>query len=170
MRTGRRRRATKAQLREPGHQFEWVWLLHEFHRHTKDDSVAPYAERLFAFGSTFGIERGEGLSGAVFDGVDASGALVAGTKTLWPQTEYIKACVARAEWLGDEAARARGHVASRADRAALHAPRRRQLAQSAHTRRHAADAGHARARAVSFVLCVAEAERFCCAEASRPAL
>ena len=31
-----------------------------------------------------------------------SGALVAGTKLLWPQTEYIKACVARAEWLNDE--------------------------------------------------------------------
>ena len=97
----------KVALREPGHQFEWVWLLHEFHRHAKDESVAPYAERLFAFGDKFGIERGDGfLAGAVFDGVDASGALVAGTKLLWPQTEYIKACVARAEWLGDEAARA----------------------------------------------------------------
>ena len=42
-----------------------------------------------------------------------SGALVAGTKLLWPQTEYIKACVARAEWLDDKAARAaiRAHLA-----------------------------------------------------------
>ena len=64
------------------------------------------AERLFAFGSTCGIERDEGLKGAVFDGVDAQGALVAGTKLLWPQTEYIKACVARAEWLDDKTARA----------------------------------------------------------------
>ena len=93
-------------LREPGHQFEWVWLLHEFRRHSKDDSVAPYAERLFAFGSRHGIECDEGLKGAVFDGVDAQGALTAGTKLLWPQTEYIKACVARAEWLDDAAARA----------------------------------------------------------------
>src|SRR5437763_1085731 len=52
-------------LREPGHQFEWVWLLHEFHRHSKDDSVTLYAERLFAFGAQFGIERGEGLKGAL---------------------------------------------------------------------------------------------------------
>ena len=95
----------EGRLREPGHQFEWVWLLHEFHRHTGDDSVAPYAERLFAFGEKFGIERGETVTGAVFDGVDASGALVAGTKTLWPQTEYLKACVARAEWRNDDAAR-----------------------------------------------------------------
>src|SRR5882724_13104538 len=97
-------------LREPGHQFEWVWLLHEYFRLSGDDSVTPYAERLFAFGTRFGIERGEGLGseglgGAVFDGVDSTGALTAGTKLLWPQTEYIKACVARAEWSSDDAAR-----------------------------------------------------------------
>lgn len=95
----------EGSLREPGHQFEWVWLLHEFHRHAYDDSVIPHMERLFAFGSKFGIERGEGLGGAVLDGVDESGALVAGTKLLWPQTEYIKACVARAEGHNDDAAR-----------------------------------------------------------------
>lgn len=89
-------------LREPGHQFEWVWLLHEYFRLSDDDSVAPYAERLFAFGAKFGLDS----DGLVFDGVDASGALVAGTKLLWPQTEYIKACVARAEWLDDGKARA----------------------------------------------------------------
>jgi len=32
--------------------------------------------------------------------------LVAGTKLFWPQTEYIKALVARAEWRDDTAARA----------------------------------------------------------------
>jgi mannose/cellobiose epimerase-like protein (N-acyl-D-glucosamine 2-epimerase family) len=90
----------EGSLREPGHQFEWVWLLHEFLRHGGDDGIAPYAERLFAFGTKFGIDQ----DGLVFDGVDASGALVAGTKTFWPQTEYLKACVARAEWLKDAAA------------------------------------------------------------------
>jgi mannose/cellobiose epimerase-like protein (N-acyl-D-glucosamine 2-epimerase family) len=93
-------------LREPGHQFEWVWLLHEYVRAAHDDSVAPYAERLFAFGTRHGIDQ----DGIVFDGVDASGALVAGTKLLWPQTEYLKACVARAEWLNDETARAAIHT------------------------------------------------------------
>jgi mannose/cellobiose epimerase-like protein (N-acyl-D-glucosamine 2-epimerase family) len=91
-------------LREPGHQFEWVWLLHEYYRLTQDASVAPYAQRLFAFGTQFGIDRHE--LEAVFDVVDADGALVAGTKLLWPQTEYLKACVALAEWHDDAAARA----------------------------------------------------------------
>ncbi len=92
-------------LREPGHQFEWVWLLFEFYRHSRDRDVIAFADQLFAFGSRFGIERGETVRGAVFDGVDASGKLVADTKLLWPQTEFIKGCVARAEFLGDAAAR-----------------------------------------------------------------
>jgi mannose/cellobiose epimerase-like protein (N-acyl-D-glucosamine 2-epimerase family) len=95
----------EGNLREPGHQFEWVWLLHEYYRLTQDESVLPYADRLFAFGTQFGIERGDTLSGAVFDGVDATGTLVAGTKLLWPQTEYLKALVARAEIRQDRAAR-----------------------------------------------------------------
>jgi mannose/cellobiose epimerase-like protein (N-acyl-D-glucosamine 2-epimerase family) len=99
-------RGDEGLLREPGHQFEWVWLLFEYSRAARDPGIVPHAERLFAFGSRFGIERGAGLTGAVLDGVDAQGALVAGTKLLWPQTEYIKACVARAEWLDDAVARA----------------------------------------------------------------
>jgi mannose/cellobiose epimerase-like protein (N-acyl-D-glucosamine 2-epimerase family) len=100
----------EGRLREPGHQFEWVWLLFEYCRATGDASVIPYAERLFAFGTAHGIERDGATQGAVFDGVDAAGGLVAGTKLLWPQTEYIKACVARAEFLGD--AQARGAIAT----------------------------------------------------------
>jgi len=96
----------EGRLREPGHQFEWVWLLREYYRAAHDDSVAPYAERLFAFGTRHGIDQ----DGIVLDGVDASGALVAGTKLLWPQTEYLKACVARAEWLNDEKARGAIHA------------------------------------------------------------
>jgi mannose/cellobiose epimerase-like protein (N-acyl-D-glucosamine 2-epimerase family) len=91
----------EGRLREPGHQFEWVWLLFEYYRATRDASVIPYAERLFAFGKAHGIDT----DGIVTDGVDADGALVVGTKLLWPQTEYLKACVARAEFLNDVQAR-----------------------------------------------------------------
>src|SRR5262249_19171182 len=37
---------SEGRLREPGHQFEWVWLLFEYVRASHDDSVIPYAERL----------------------------------------------------------------------------------------------------------------------------
>jgi mannose/cellobiose epimerase-like protein (N-acyl-D-glucosamine 2-epimerase family) len=93
--------------REPGHQFEWVWLLYEYLRHSGDESVVPWADRLFEFGTRFGIEREGPLRGAIVDGVDRAGGPVAATKLLWPQTEYIKACVARAEWQRDPAARSR---------------------------------------------------------------
>ena len=61
------------RLREPGHQFEWVWLLHEYYRAQPRRQRDPLRGRLFAFGDKFGIERGEDLPGAVFDGVDAAG-------------------------------------------------------------------------------------------------
>ena len=37
------------------------------------------------------------LHGVVFDGLDGHGVPTATTKLFWPQTEYIKACVARSE-------------------------------------------------------------------------
>ncbi len=36
-------------LREPGHQFEWVWLLHHHARLTGRGDLAPVAERLHGF-------------------------------------------------------------------------------------------------------------------------
>jgi mannose/cellobiose epimerase-like protein (N-acyl-D-glucosamine 2-epimerase family) len=103
----------EGRLREPGHQFEWVWLLFEYLRVTGDANIIPFAKRLLAFALAFGIERETDVRGAVFDGVDAEGGLVAATKLLWPQTEYIKACVTRAEWLRDGAAHdaIKGHLA-----------------------------------------------------------
>ena len=44
--------------------------------------------------------------GAAFDEVAPDGTLVTGSKLLWPQTEALKAFAARAELLGDDAARA----------------------------------------------------------------
>ena len=97
-------------LREPGHQFEWVWLLGQYIALSGDRTLAPWVERLFSFGSDFGIDHQDKLGDAVFDGVDARGSLVADTKLFWPQTEYIKACCHMAHSTGDtkwaEAARA----------------------------------------------------------------
>jgi mannose/cellobiose epimerase-like protein (N-acyl-D-glucosamine 2-epimerase family) len=92
-------------LREPGHQFEWVWLLHEYARHSGDQSVKQYAQRLFIFGTAHGIDDQGPLQGMVFDGVDTHGSLVAESKLLWPQTEYIKACIACAQWFDDSKAK-----------------------------------------------------------------
>ena len=90
-------------LREPGHQFEWVWLLQQYLQQATDltpdirDNLQGHAHRLFDFGSQHGIDTTGPLQGLVFDAVTANGQAVAPSKLLWTQTEYIKACIARFE-------------------------------------------------------------------------
>jgi len=96
------------RLREPGHHFEWTWLLVQFQQCTGRADVADHAARLWEFGVRSGVERDMPPRGLAFDGVTADGMLVAGTKLLWPQTELIKACTARVECSADAQARALG--------------------------------------------------------------
>lgn len=102
------------RVREPGHQFEWIWLLHHHTRLTSRSDLGPIAEGLHAFATAHGIARSpEGLP-LVLDIVNPDGVPLAATRLLWPQTEAIKAEVARIEFLGDAAAPARldGHLAA----------------------------------------------------------
>ncbi len=87
-------------VREPGHQFEWVWLLHQYMLQagpTTGVDLEPYASRLFDFGSRYGMDAVGPLQGVVIDAVTPQGLELATSKLLWPQTEYIKACIARYE-------------------------------------------------------------------------
>jgi len=88
-------------LREPGHHFEWTWLLLHHWRLTGDVQARDLAERLYAFAIRHGLDEGSAGPVAAFDAVDRIGGLVAATKLLWPQTEAIKAFLARIELLGD---------------------------------------------------------------------
>ena len=88
-------------LREPGHQFEWVWLLGQFMRQSGRRDLEGHAQRLFAFGTQHGLDKSGPLTGVAFDVLDNHGRVVADTKLVWPQTEYIKACIARFEATGD---------------------------------------------------------------------
>ena len=85
--------------REPGHQFEWVWLLLHHGRLTGDVSMRAIANNLFAFGSRHGFA--DPLPALAIDAVDPNGCPLESTKLLWPQTEYIKALIARSELLND---------------------------------------------------------------------
>jgi mannose-6-phosphate isomerase len=87
----------EGRWREPGHHFEWVWLLHDYHRHARAPGALELADQLYDFAARHGFETDETCPGGVLDGVDADGSVASDAKTLWPQTEYIKACVARAE-------------------------------------------------------------------------
>ncbi|WP_066468406.1 AGE family epimerase/isomerase [Bosea sp. WAO] len=99
-------------IREPGHHFEWTWLLYHHERLTGSTEARATAHKLHAFGQRQVDAPGNG-SGLVVNEVDPAGRVLNGAALLWPQTEYLKALVARIEFEGDADAAARldQHVA-----------------------------------------------------------
>ncbi len=79
---------------EPGHQFEWVWLLHAYAR-AAGQPVSDQAERLYAFACSTLDASGR----AVMD-VARSGAIRDGSRRTWVQTEALKAHLALFEATG----------------------------------------------------------------------
>lgn len=77
---------------EPGHHFEWVWLLERYRR--SRPGTGEEAKRLFAFATARGIDPADGL---VRDQILPDGSVARGTKRLWPQTEHLKALLAQAQ-------------------------------------------------------------------------
>lgn len=72
---------------EPGHHFEWVWLLEKLQRHT-DAPVSEAQDALMDFATSHGVD---GATHLVFDELSRNGQIRLDTKRLWPQTEHIKA-------------------------------------------------------------------------------
>lgn len=83
---------------EPGHHFEWCWLLHRWRSLGGDDFTAD-AERLRAHAETHGL-----VNGAACDQIFMDGRPSKQTARLWPQTERLKANLVRFEASGDERA------------------------------------------------------------------
>lgn len=79
---------------EPGHHFEWVWLLHQFARITHESAALEFADKLFSFAARWGVDA---EAAGVFDQVDRAGKVLKDGKRLWPQTEFVTACAARCE-------------------------------------------------------------------------
>lgn len=80
---------------EPGHQFEWAWLLERWGRAREDETARGEARRLFQAGLR-GVDPARGVA---VDGLWDDLAVRDARARLWPQTEYLKAAL----WLGDEA-------------------------------------------------------------------
>lgn len=83
--------AARAGLFEPGHHFEWVWLLGEYGRLAGED-MQPWTARLHHLARAYGIAA----SGLIFDEVGADLRARKRSHRVWPHTEAIKAAVARA--------------------------------------------------------------------------
>jgi len=86
--------AGEGGLVEPGHQFEWAWLLDRWGRARAEGPALAAARRLFAAGLR-GVDPVRNVAvNALWDDFSMRDA----TARLWPQTERLKAAVA----LGDE--------------------------------------------------------------------
>jgi mannose-6-phosphate isomerase len=86
-------------LVEPGHQFEWAWLLDRWGHARGDEAALGAARRLFENGLKGVDPVREVAMNALWDDFSVRD----GAARLWPQTEHLKAAVV----LGDEAQRLR---------------------------------------------------------------
>jgi N-acylglucosamine 2-epimerase/mannose-6-phosphate isomerase len=93
--------STKGQIVEPGHQFEWAWIISHNGRLTGRPRH-ELVRRLLDSALGAGYDPNSGLT---VDQVDGEGQVTSGNHRLWPQTEAIKAALAEAEFLGGDTSR-----------------------------------------------------------------
>lgn len=84
-------------VREPGHQFEWAYLLDWAGPLLGEDRHVE-SRRLYAFGDRFGIDPARGA--AVF-ALNAAGAVIDPRARLWTQTERLRTALVFAEAAGE---------------------------------------------------------------------
>lgn len=82
------------RLVEPGHQFEWAWLLMRWGQRRAD--VREAALRLIDVAETHGVRGGVAINSMVNDT-----SIHDGCARLWPQTERLRAAALAARLCGD---------------------------------------------------------------------
>lgn len=93
------------RLREPGHFFEWTWLLHRQAALGGDAEAAAAMRPLYGWAWENGVDRGSAAPFVVLEALDPAGRMLpGGSKRLWPQCEAVKAALAVHERFGDQAA------------------------------------------------------------------
>lgn len=80
-------------LIEPGHQFEWAWLLERFARLRQRPDISEVARRLYASGQA-GVDTERDVA---VDKLSPNFEAVTRKARLWPQTERLKASLILAE-------------------------------------------------------------------------
>jgi mannose/cellobiose epimerase-like protein (N-acyl-D-glucosamine 2-epimerase family) len=74
------------KIAEPGHHYEWIWLLRRFER-ASGRAVQPYVDALYAHADANGYDR----AGLIVDEVLDDGTQRTRSRRTWPVTEAIKA-------------------------------------------------------------------------------
>lgn len=88
----------QGRIVEPGHQFEWSWLLMRWGRLRGEDKAISAALRLIEIGETFGTDHRGVAFNSLFDDFTPHDKRA----RLWPQTERLKAHCLAAEVTGKE--------------------------------------------------------------------
>ncbi|KAF1052722.1 MAG: Cellobiose 2-epimerase [Burkholderia gladioli] len=82
---------------EPGHQFEWCYLVHEAGARLAPAGLADALDRAYRFAERHGVDT---ATGGVCAATDARGACLDATQRIWAQTEYLRALATRGEQPG----------------------------------------------------------------------
>lgn len=77
------------RLTEPGHQFEWAWLLTRYGAARSSAEALDAGRRLYAGGKA-GVDRRRNVA---VDAMEISGEIRSARARLWPQTERLKAAL-----------------------------------------------------------------------------
>jgi mannose/cellobiose epimerase-like protein (N-acyl-D-glucosamine 2-epimerase family) len=80
------------RVREPGHHYEWIWLLRRF-QHLSGRNVDPWCAALYDHADRHGWDA----QGFIIDEVDAAGAPLKRSRRSWPHTEGLKANIVEGE-------------------------------------------------------------------------
>lgn len=87
---------------EPGHQFEWAWLLTCYARQRNVPQLIEAAKKLYCVGMRGYSQQ----NGVMVNAIDPDGLVLDGSARLWPQTEWIRAALILSEHADDVAKRA----------------------------------------------------------------
>ena len=82
----------RGRISEPGHHYEWIWLLRQFER-ASGRSVASYCSALYDHADRYGWDK----DGFIVDEVEYTGAVLKGSRRSWPHTEGLKANIVEGE-------------------------------------------------------------------------
>ena len=82
----------RGRICEPGHHYEWIWLLRQFER-ASGRSVASYCTALYDHADRYGWDK----EGFIVDEVESTGAVLKGSRRSWPHTEALKANIVEGE-------------------------------------------------------------------------
>lgn len=88
------RPGVEGRIVEPGHQFEWAWLLLRWGARVRDERATAAGLHLVELGESRGVDR---IRDVAVNALLTNGTVHDSQARLWPQTERIKAACLAAE-------------------------------------------------------------------------